>query len=144
MFFSQIILLNAHNNLKEGESTISILQISFFIRLLIQQNFVVIVQSISCVQLFVMPWPAACQTPLSCTMSQSLLKFMSKESVMLSNHLILYRPLFLTPSIFPSISVFSNELALPIRWPKYWSFSFSKMQRHYSRLAANGVEPQTS
>ena len=144
MFFSQIILLNAHNNLKEGESTISILQISFFIRLLIQQNFVVIVQSINCIQLFVTPWTAACQTLLSCTVSQSLLKFMSIESGMLSNHLILYCPPFLMPSIFPSIRVFSNEFALPIRWPKYWSSRFSKIWRDYSGPAANGVEPQSS
>ena len=68
--------------------------------------------------------PMDCQAPLSCTISQSLLKFMSSESVMLSNHRLLRRPLLL-PSIFPSIGVFSNELALHIMWPKYWSFSFS-------------------
>ena len=67
---------------------------------------------------------AAHQAHLSSSVSQNLLKFMSIDSVMLSNHLILYRPLFLLPSIFPSIRVFSNELALLIRWPKYWSFSF--------------------
>ena len=70
------------------------------------------------------PWPAAHQTSLS-TISWSLLKLMSIESVMPSNHLILYYSLFLLPSIFPSIRVFSNELARHIRWPKYWSFSFS-------------------
>ena len=71
------------------------------------------------------PWTAACQASLSITNSQSLLKFMSIESVMTSNHLILCRPLLHLPSIFPSIRVFPNELVLHIRWPKYWSFSFS-------------------
>ena len=68
---------------------------------------------------------AACQASLSITSSGSLLKLMSIESVMPSNHLILYHPLFLPPAILPSIRVFSNELALSIRWPKYWSCSFS-------------------
>ena len=71
------------------------------------------------------PWTAALWTSLSFTVSQSLLKLMSIELVMPSNHLILCCPLLLLPSIFPSIRVFSNELALHIRWPKYWSFSFS-------------------
>ena len=71
------------------------------------------------------PWTAECLAPLSFTISQSLLKLMSTESVMPSNHLILCRPLLLLPSIFPSIRVFSNESALRVRWPKYWSFSFS-------------------
>ena len=71
------------------------------------------------------PWTAACQASLSITNSQSLLKLMSIESVMPSNHLILCRPLLLLPSIFPSIRVFSNESALCIRWPKYWSCSFN-------------------
>ena len=70
-------------------------------------------------------WTAACQASLSLTISQSLPKFMSIESVMPFNHLILYHPLFLLPSIFPSISVFSNESVLHIRCPKYWNFSFS-------------------
>ena len=70
------------------------------------------------------PWAAACQTSVSFTISLSLLKFMSIESVMPSNHLVLCHPLLLLPSIFPSIRVFSNELALCIKWPKYWSFSF--------------------
>ena len=82
------------------------------------------VQSLSCVRLFATPWTAACQATLSITNSQSLLKLMSIESVMPSNHLILCRPL-LPPSIFPSIRVFSNESVLHIRWPKYWSFSFN-------------------
>ena len=71
------------------------------------------------------PWTAALQTSLSITNSQSILKLMSIESVMPSNHLILCHPLLLLPSIFPSIMVFSNELALCIGWPKYWSISFS-------------------
>ena len=71
------------------------------------------------------PWTAACQASQSFTLSQSLLKFMSIESVMLSNHLTLCHALLLLPSIFPSIRIFSNELALRIRWPKYWSWSFS-------------------
>ena len=83
------------------------------------------VQLLSCVLLFAAPWPAACQTSLSITNSRSLLKLMSIELVMPSNHLILCRPLLLPPSIFPSIRVFSNESVLPIRWPQYWSFSFS-------------------
>ena len=80
--------------------------------------FVVVVQSLSCVQLFVTPWTAAHQASLSFTISQSLLKIMSIELVMLFNHLILCRLHLLLPSIFPSISVFSSELALHIRWPK--------------------------
>ena len=90
--------------------------------MLIQFNSV---QSISCVQLFAIPWTAACQASLSITNSQSLLKFMSVVLVIPSNHLILCHPLLLPPSIFPSIQVFSNESVLHIRWPKYWSFSFS-------------------
>ena len=82
------------------------------------------VQSLSRVQLFATPWTAARQASLSITNSQSLPKLMSVESVMPSNHLILCRPLLLLPSIFPNIRVFSNESALCVRWPKYWSFSF--------------------
>ena len=83
------------------------------------------VQLLSHVWLFVTPWTAALQASLSITNSQSLLKLMSIESVMLSNHLILCPPFLLLPSIFPSIKVFSNESVLCIRWPKYWNFSFS-------------------
>ena len=82
-------------------------------------------QSLSRVRLFVTPWTAARQASLSITNPQSLLKLMSTELVMPSNHLILCRPLLLLPSIFPSIRVFSNKSALHIRWPKYWSFSIS-------------------
>ena len=86
---------------------------------------VVVVQSLSHVQLFVTPWAAAHQAFWSFTVSLSLLKLMSIESVMPSNHLILCHPLLLLPSIFSSIRVFSNESVLLIRWPKYWSFSMS-------------------
>ena len=83
------------------------------------------VQPLSHVRLFSTPWTIAHQASLSITNSQSPPKPMSTESVMLSNHLILCRPLLLLTSIFPSIRVFSNESALHIRWPKYWSFSFN-------------------
>ena len=87
------------------------------------ENSYVIVQSLIGVQLFVTPWTAARQASLSITNSQSLLKLMSIESVMPSNYLTFCRPLLLLPPIFPSIRVFSNESALHMRWPKYWSFS---------------------
>ena len=83
------------------------------------------VQSLSHVRLFAMPWTAACLASLSVTDSWDLLKLMSIKLVMPSNHLILCHPLFLLPSTFPSIRVFSNESVLCIRWPKYWSFSFN-------------------
>ena len=79
---------------------------------------------LSQIQLFATPWTATCQASLPITLSLSFLKFMSTESVMLSNHLILFHPL-LWPSIFPSIRVLSNESSLCTRWPNYWSFSFS-------------------
>ena len=84
-----------------------------------------VVQSLSRVQLFAIPWTTACQASLSFTISWSLLILMSFESVILSDHLILGHLLLFLPSIFPRIRVFSNELALHIRWPKYWSFHFS-------------------
>ena len=86
----------------------------------------VVVQSLSCVQLFATPWTTACQAPLSFSISENLLRFMSTESVMLSIHFIPCCPLLLLFSIFSSIRVFSNESGLHIRWPKYWSFSFSQ------------------
>ena len=99
------------------------------------------VQSLSRVQLFATPWTAACQASLSITNSRSLLKLMSIESVMPSNHFILCRPLLLLPSIFPSIRVFSNESALCIRWPKYWSFSFSiSPSNEYSGLISFRID----
>ena len=79
--------------------------------------------SLSCVQLYATPWTVARQAPLSTTISHSLPKFMSTESVMSSNHLILCCPLLLLPSIFPSIRGFANQSVVHIRWPKYWSFS---------------------
>ena len=93
------------------------------------------VQLLFCVQLFATPWTAARQASLSITNSRSLLKLMSIELVISSNHLILCRPLLLLPSIFPSIRVFSNESVLHIRWPKYRSFSFSiSLSNEYSGL----------
>ena len=94
---------------------------------------VVVVQLLSHVWLFGTSQTAACQTSLSFTISQNLLKLMSIELVMPSNHLILCRPFLLLPSIFPSIRVFSSELAFRIRWPKYWSFSISP-SNEYSGL----------
>ena len=95
----------------------------------------VVVHLLTCVCLFATSWAAARRAPLSSTISQSLLKFLPIESMMLSNHLIPCHPLLLLPSIFPSIRVFPNESALHIRWPKYWSFSFSICLSHkYSEL----------
>ena len=88
---------------------------------------IVVVQSLSPVRLLVTPWTAACQASLSFTISWSLLRFMYIELVMPSNHLILCCPLLLLPSIFPTIRVFSNESALHIRWPKYWSISINPL-----------------
>ena len=94
---------------------------------------VIILQSLSYIWLFATPWTAAHQTSLSFTISQNLLTLMSIESVMPSNHLILCCPLLLLPSIFPSIRVSSSGSALHIRWPKYWSFSFSiSLSNEYS------------
>ena len=96
------------------------------------------VQSLSYVLLFATPWTAAGQAPLSIANSQSLLKLMSIESVMPSNHLILCHPLLLLPLIFPSVRVFSNESVLCITWPKYWSFSLSiSPSNEYSRLISS-------
>ena len=101
----------------------------------------VVVQSLSRVQLFATPWTAARQASLSFTISQSLLKLMSIESVMSSNHLILCRPLLLLPSIFPSIRVFSNESTLPIREPKYQGFSSSiSPSSEYSGLISFSID----
>ena len=91
---------------------------------------VVVVQSLGRVRLFVTPGTAACQASLFFTTSWSLLKLMFIESVILSNHLVLCHPLFLLPSIFPSIKVFSNESALCISWPKYWSFSINSSNEY--------------
>ena len=92
---------------------------------IVMQPHTIVDQSLSRVRFFVTPWTAACQASLSIINSQSLLKLMSTESIMPSNHPILCHPLLLLPSIFPSIRVFSNESTLHIRWPKYWSFSIN-------------------
>ena len=113
-----------------GVQTVKLLHITIICqRKILQKQWICLVmissvQSLSCVQLFATLWTAARQASLSITNCQSLPKSMSIESVMPSNHLILCRPLLL-PSIFPSIRVFSNEPALHVRWPKYWSFSFN-------------------
>ena len=95
---------------------------TYYLFVLIQFS---LVQSLSCVRLFVTPWTAAHQASLFITNSRSLLKLISIELVMSSNHLILWHPLLLLPSVFHSIRVFSNESALCMTWPKYWSFSFN-------------------
>ena len=101
----------------------------------------VVVQSLSRVWLIVTPWTIACQASLSFTVSQSLFKLMSIESVMLSNYLTLCHPLLLLPSTLPSIRVFSSEWAVHIRWPKYWSFSFSiSLSNEYSWLISFRID----
>ena len=106
------------------------------------QNILILcVQLVSHVRFFATPWTAAHQASLSITNSQSLRKLMSTESVMPSNHLILCHPFLLLPSIFPSIRVFSNESVLRIRWPKYWSFSFSlSPSNEYSGLISLWID----
>ena len=99
------------------------------------------VHLLSCVQLFVASWTAAHQASLSFTISWSLLKLMTIKSVMPSSHLILCCSLLLLPSIFPSLRVFSNELTPHIRWPKYWSFSFSiSPSKEYSGLISSKID----
>ena len=98
---------------------------SWILLRIFEYRLTVVVQLVSHVQLFATPWTATCQASLSFTISQRLLKLISIESVMPSNHLNLCHLLLLLPSIFPSVRVFSNELALHIRWPTFWSFSFS-------------------
>ena len=107
------------------------------------QNLVVAVvaQLLSCVRLFVGPWTAARQASLSFTVSQSFLKLLSIKSVILCNHLILYHPLLLLPSIFPSSRLFPNKSAVHIRWPKYWSLSFSiSPSNEYSGLISLRID----
>ena len=128
---------NYRENLKEGNQ--------YKVRLPVNRKrlgvFEVSVQSLSHVQLFVSPWTAARQASLSITNSQSLLKLVSFASVMPSNHLILCHPLLLLPSVFPRIRVFSKELVLHIRWPKYWSFSFSiSLSNEYSGLISFQID----
>ena len=103
--------------------------------------FAVVFQSLSRVWLFVTPWSSACLTSLSSTISWILLKFKSIELVMQSNHFILCHPVLLLPSIIPSIKVFSSESTLHIRWPKYWSLSFSiSPSNEYSRLISFRID----
>ena len=103
--------------------------------------FVVVVQSLNCVPLFATSWTAEGQVFLSFTISRRLLTLMSVESVVPSTRLILCHPVLLLPSVFPSIRVFSNELALYIRWPKYWSFSFSiSPSSEYSGLISFSID----
>ena len=103
--------------------------------------FVIVVQSLSRVQLSVTPWTSAPQASLSFTISRNLLKLVSIESVIPSNRLILCRPLLLLPSIFSSIRVFSNELTVHIMWPNYWSFSFSiSSSNEYSELISLRID----
>ena len=109
--------MNLHINYYTWNFSLHIYELYFYVRIFSISSVA------QCVQLFVTPWTAASQAYLSITNSWSLLKPMSIESVLSSNHLILCHPLLLQPSIFPSIRVFSNELALRIWWPKYWSFS---------------------
>ena len=104
-----------------------------------QYSLVAVVQALSRVHLFVTPWTAACQAPLSLTVSKSLFRFMSVESVMLYNHLNLCWPLLLLPSTFSSIRVFSNKSALPIRWSEYWNFSISP-SNEYSGLISFRID----
>ena len=104
-----------------------------YINIILKYSVFVVAQSLSHVWLFAIPWIAALQDPLSITISKSLLRLISVESAMLSSHLILFHPLLLLPSILPGIRVFSNELALGIRWPKYWSFSI-RPSNEYSGL----------
>ena len=106
-----------------------------------KMRFKIVVHSLSLVWLFLIPWTTARQAPLSSTVSWSLLRFMSIESIMVSNHLILCCLLLLLPSVFLSIRVFSKESTLHIRWPKYWSFSFSISPfNEYSGLISFRIE----
>ena len=114
---------------------------SFRVVILTEYDCLTSVQSYSHIRFFATPWTAACQASLLVTNSQSLLKLMSIEFVMPSNHLILCCPLIPLPSIFPSIRVFSNESVLPIGWPEYWSFSFSiSPSNDYSRLISFRID----
>ena len=119
--FLSFLLINSVLSFNLFFSFLLILILSYLAKLLL--SHLSSVQLLSCVRLFAIPWTAALHA-LSITNSQSLFRLRSIESVMPSNHLILCRTFFL-PSIFPSISVFPNESALRIRWPKYWNFSFS-------------------
>ena len=122
-----------------GPQLFSLLQIWLLGQSLYERTIVQFSHSV--VRLFATPWTAAHQGSLSITNSWNLFKLMSLESVMSSNHLILCHPLLLLPSIFPCIRVFSNESALCIRWPKYWSFSFSiSPSNEYSGLISSRMD----
>ena len=117
--------LNSQNNLEKGKSwKTQTFQLQILLQITVLLN-ICTAQSLSPVRLFLKPWTASHQASLFITNSRGLLKLMSIESVMPSNHLFLCRHLLLLPSIFPSIRVFSIESVFHIRWPKYWSFSFS-------------------
>ena len=131
-FNTTLVLLGCYNKIPQTEELIS--NRNWFLTVLES-----VVQSFSCVWLFTTPWTAAYQASLSFIISQSLLKLMSIGSVMPSNHVILCHPLLLLPSIFPSIRVFSNELALRIRWSKYCSFSISP-SNEYSELISLRID----
>ena len=125
---------------------LSIIQMHMFSETIHLQNYsissekILLLFSHCCVQLFATPRMAAHQALIFSTISQNLLKFMSTKSMMPSNHLIICRPILLLTSIFPSIRIFSNKLALHIRWPKYWSFSFSvSFSNEYSGLIPLGL-----
>ena len=122
MSFSVNFLLATFLGLQPGQQDVKSIDTSLLYRC---WYIVVVVQSLRTVWFFATPWTAACQVFLSFTISQSLLKLMSIESVIPANHLILCSSLILLPSIFPSIKGFSNESVLRIRWPNYWSFNFS-------------------
>ena len=131
--FNHIIKYSTFNMLLEEWSWLIIYFSDLFINK--KDLLAFVVQSLTHVRLFVTPWSAIHQASLSFTVSPSLLKLMSIESVMPSNYLILCHPLLLLFSIFSSIRVFSSDLALQIRWPKYWSFSFSTSpSNEYSQL----------
>ena len=146
------MLFSVQSTIKACEFAISLFFITYegsyamenvykFVYISPQSVFVVVVQSLSPVWLFATPWTATRQASLSFTISQTLLKLMPIESVMPSSHLVLCHPLLLLPSIFPSIRVFSNESALRIRCPKYWSFSFSiSPSNEYSGLISFRVD----
>ena len=135
-------VLNCHDYSRSGNVSPSNLLFSFNIILDLRINHKYFVaQLLSCIQLFATPRTAAWQASLSFTISWNLLKLMSIKSVMPSNHLILCHPLLLLHSIFPSIRIFCSESALCIRWPKYWSFSFSiSSSSEYSGLISFRVD----
>ena len=133
--------LRTRNSLYPSHASKTFYSHWWYIHPWLHKSLLAIVQSLSHVQLFVIPWTAACQASLSITISQSLLNLMSLESMMPSNHLILCCSLFLLPSIFPIIRVFSNKSAYCIRWPKCWSFSYKiSASNEYSGLISRRID----